>query len=468
MPTYTFEAVTALQSEATWRSAGFERPEDAETWWFAGFHAADAQQWLAAARYVFRSEPDQKQGNHAALAALAQTFKVADFTPALMRTWRDAFQGVDLDLILHEARRWRAAGFQPEEAQKWRQWGLLTGPNDLEFAVLFANAGWNPYEAAALSLLSRDRESEHFDEVRRAWVELGSAHTLDYVKAGVSPQQAAMFDTLNMAPDILLLELRRRHEALPPLDPYLAMHLNEVFNRFFGSDPKKERPFYAEPLTEVHENGTGGPLTSTTVRPSSTAPAPAAVTVSSNGSGRAGASSGAAPVTAPLAPLGANGSAPGPSVQAPAGAGAPGSPSGPLSNGSSATTSAPALTPTSGGSLGQAPSPTPPLVPPAQGAPGAAVPAQPQSPFNLPVRVPGSTNIAAPPPLPTDGPATVVDLTDTAATGIDIRDGGVVVNGAPAEMEAPVNRHMAEAMTGELPVVRPGYVLPRKQLPDLP
>lgn len=257
MPDYSLDAVHALQAEAAWRSAGFDHPDDALTWWHAGFSAQDAQQWLAAARHVLRQDGDTRPaGGHAQLVSVAQGFKVADFSADQARSWRDSLEGVPLDAMLHEARRWRAAGFTAEDTGLWRQWGMLNGPQDLEFAVLFANAGWTPYETAVLTLLSRDRDREDWDDVRRQWVELRSPETLNYVKAGVTPEHARMFDTLGLQRDVLLLELRSRYQALPPLDPFVAMHLNDVLDRMFGDESDARRPFFAERVRDVRDGAT--------------------------------------------------------------------------------------------------------------------------------------------------------------------------------------------------------------------
>jgi hypothetical protein len=250
---YSYEVAILLNDPRQWTEAGFDDADRARQWWEAGFDPSDSTAWIGAAKYVIEAH-ELPAASPDDLLEVARTWRVAGFTPAEARGWRDVLRDWDdMGTLVHEARRWRAAGFDPDSAGRWLQSGL-DAAQDLEFAILFSNAGWSPPEAALLSLLSRDAHRGDWDDRRRRWIALGSPRTLDYVKAGFTPEEAEEREKQNPAPETLTAELTSRCAELPPLDAFRAMHVNHVVFLLRGDDPEDaDLPFWAQHVWDLHD-----------------------------------------------------------------------------------------------------------------------------------------------------------------------------------------------------------------------
>ncbi len=257
-PRYDYDAVVALTDEQGWSEAGITSPEGIRLCWDAGFDASTIHKWTSAVLYVLSGGRENAIVPLAEVVAVAQTWKAAGFTPEQAQAWSRVSLNIENAAhLVHEARRWRAAGFDPDAARQWRQSGVLEAEQDLEFAVLFANQDWHPMHAALLGiLLSRYAHSE-YDQRRRDWLalELGPETTLNYVKAGVTCDQARAFESLSLQPRTLEAELQARYEQLPPLDTFLAVHFNHICYGE-GRDEHlddEELPFYARHIWDRHD-----------------------------------------------------------------------------------------------------------------------------------------------------------------------------------------------------------------------
>lgn len=253
MSRYFFEAATALENPMAWAAAGIEDPRWARQWWEAGFDPSEAGPWIQAARYILQWS-ELPNADPTDVLRVARVWKLAGFTTDEVRAWRDVLMDWDDVLtVVHEARRWRAAGFDPDSARLWLQSGLLDGTQDLEFAVLFDNAGWTPFEASALSMLSPERGSRDWDDVRRAWIALDSQHALNCVKAGLTPDEARELEAQNLDLPALLSRLRSRYAERVPIDPFVAMHLNHAVYQGWYDVPDADLPFWAQHVRDLHD-----------------------------------------------------------------------------------------------------------------------------------------------------------------------------------------------------------------------
>ncbi len=248
----------ALTDEQAWERAGISDAEGIRLCWNAGFDPSNIQEWISAVLYTLRDGDENTNSPLTGLVVTAQTWRVAGFTPEQARAWSRVGLNIEnaADLV-QEARRWRAAGFDPNSAGSWRQGGVVEDGQDLEFAVLFANQNWHPMQAALLGILLRRYEDAEHDQRRRDWLalELGPEKTLNYVKAGVTSEQAKAFESLNLQPSTLEAELQTRYKQLPPLDTFLAMCFNHIcYGDGRDERPDEDLPFYARHMRDLHDD----------------------------------------------------------------------------------------------------------------------------------------------------------------------------------------------------------------------
>ncbi len=169
---------------------------------------------------------------------------------------RDALRDVEPDGLVHEARLWRAAGFEPGCAENWQPGEAGLGRETVEMAVHFENAGWYAFHAYLLRTFLARLHAAADDATCLEWLALGLpvTVTLNYVKAGVTPEQAVMFEALALDPRILLTELRKRAAALPEFTQWDARKVNMGVFLLYGTDVPHapDLPFCYERLRDIY------------------------------------------------------------------------------------------------------------------------------------------------------------------------------------------------------------------------
>lgn len=236
-----------------WLGEDITRHGQADAMWRAGFSAGEANDWYAVGRWLIRTEENLEPAD-ADVAAIAQVWKIAGFTAAEARAWRNAIaEHDDPYYVPLTARSWRAAGFTADEAHTWLRPGSVFSDETLEFAVLFANRGWYVGESSLLGLFAMRLDIDDHDAYKRAWLELGmdSVTTLAFIKAGVSPDEARVLNQLRDRQH-LDAELRAREKDLPPIDASFAVWINHILYVMFGEEPG-ELPFAFEHVRDAHD-----------------------------------------------------------------------------------------------------------------------------------------------------------------------------------------------------------------------
>ncbi|WP_210503346.1 hypothetical protein [Nocardioides xinjiangensis] len=255
------------KDQAEYRVVFLDPVDDAEPWlgehitkhgqadamWRAGFSSDEANDWYAVGRWLVRTEENPEPAD-VDVAAIAQVWKIAGFTPAETRAWRNAITEHDdpYDVPL-TARSWRAAGFTADEAHTWLRPGSVFSDETLEFATLFANQGWYVGESSLLWLLSTRLDIDDLDAYKRAWLDTGidSVSVLDFIKAGVTPEEAKVLYQLRNR-EHLESELRAREADLPPIDPSWAAWINHIVYVMCGEEPGF-LPFAFEHVRDSHD-----------------------------------------------------------------------------------------------------------------------------------------------------------------------------------------------------------------------
>lgn len=210
-------------------------------------------EWVSAARYVLATDEDPEPADDR-VAAIAHAWMDLEFKPAQVRPWRDALVNFENHDELHtEAARWRSAGFDPAEASIWHyeQWVWHEAP-DVEFATLCREKGWSARDVAFAYLLSAGHDD--WSTAARRWVEMSLPRTLDYVRAGLTPDHAKRLHDADLHDQTLEAELRLRYAERVPIDPYLGMHFNHRVFIAFGEDVARSMPFWAERVPDLHDD----------------------------------------------------------------------------------------------------------------------------------------------------------------------------------------------------------------------
>ncbi len=251
-------AALRLQDTEAWSDAGLTESSLAQAWWHAGFDPDEAAVWRLAGQAHFAAEPEPLRSDELAYLAVAQTFRTARFTVEEMRAWRVALRHEDGELILdlvHEARRWRAAGFDPAEVERWCHTGPGVSSQDLEGAVLYANAGWSAAEASLLEIFLRERRLERSIDELSSWLSMSRERAIGYAKAGVSLTHAQTLESVGLTQKAFDIEMRARYELLPELHPRTIRQIDQVLVALAITEV--DRPFYAEPVEAAAEEGQG-------------------------------------------------------------------------------------------------------------------------------------------------------------------------------------------------------------------
>lgn len=254
--TYDLAAAERLRDARCWAEAGLDDEALADEWWSAGFEPDEAGVWLRAVETALAQAGPETPVDSAGVLRIALTFRAARFSADELTGWYDALINEAYERpfeVVHQARRWRAAGFDADTAARWLRPGVYCGDADLRLAVCLENHGWSPWELAALTLLADHTRTDDWASTARDWVELSSPTGLDYAKAGLTPAEAAAFDALNLRPDALRIELRARFDKRPPIDPYRAMHFNHMLFASFDDLPDEQRPWWVQHLRDLHD-----------------------------------------------------------------------------------------------------------------------------------------------------------------------------------------------------------------------
>lgn len=232
-----FAPVADERDQETWEDTLglYEQPDVVDLWRTAGFTLAVAERWDSVARQVMAGDELADEDDVGSKVALVSALIVAGVSPEEAVDWSAVLPWRRCGELAKMVVEWRTAGFTPASARTWAE------DEPLESAVLLANAGWRPAERDLLTAWVQVR-CGHLDldyRTRMLNTAAAPAHVLDYVRAGIAPEEVTYYERLRRDGHDVAEDLQAREAASAQPDQAMAEAITTLETELWSQHPSR-------------------------------------------------------------------------------------------------------------------------------------------------------------------------------------------------------------------------------------